>query len=276
MVWDQLRNHNDTFRMTGANVKEWMRSNLALTGDNPVTRARSLPALDSPELRWVMPPMEWFALNVDGSFRQGHEVVCAGGLICSSIGEFIQVGVLGLSCRVDECAPGANTCTKVGPNRVVLECDAAEVIMVEANVKGGVCVRRLVDMAVAQLPARSPPALDSPELRWVMPPMGWFALNVDGSFRQGHEVVCAGGLIRSSIGEFIQGFILKQLGFSAFYAELMSVLQGLTLARRLDLNRVVLECDAAEDVKVLKADNLQANEWMVTLRKCRNLITLPD
>lgn len=42
-------------------------------------------------------------------------------------------------------------------------------------------------------------------LRWIKPPLGYFKLNVDGS-RDGNGVIGAGGVIRDSSGNWIQGF----------------------------------------------------------------------
>lgn len=73
-------------------------------------------------------------------------------------------------------------------------------------------------------------------------PLGWFKLNVDGSFIESTNAIGFGGLIRSNTGEWVAGF--SSYDGDTFLAELMAIKHGLLLAWSLDIRNVICESNS--------------------------------
>jgi ribonuclease HI len=84
------------------------------------------------------------------------------------------------------------------------------------------------------------------QIGWTPPSQGWVCLNIDGACRDG--AIGCGGVIRGSFGEWIHGFS-KFIGRGdAYIAELWGVLEGISLARRMNFSKVEVRIDSLEVV----------------------------
>lgn len=82
---------------------------------------------------------------------------------------------------------------------------------------------------------------DGWKLVWHKPPEGWANVNTDGSFKSFAGSFSCGGLIRSDSSVFIKGFWSKINPCNALWTELCGFLQGIKLAKSLDLKQVTFE-----------------------------------
>ncbi|KAL4370604.1 hypothetical protein AHAS_Ahas06G0082400 [Arachis hypogaea] len=87
------------------------------------------------------------------------------------------------------------------------------------------------------------------QVGWKPPPKGWLKLNVDGASVANAGKAGCGSLLRDENGKWIAGFTHTIGNCSAFIAELWGVVQGLNLARRLGMKKIMVECDSEGVVK---------------------------
>ena len=87
---------------------------------------------------------------------------------------------------------------------------------------------------------------------WSPPLPGVFKINVDGSSSDLEDSSCIGVIIRDCKGKTVAAFCKPlQSHFSAKLAEVFAVEQGISLARELQLCRVILESDALSVINAI-------------------------
>ncbi|WMV57498.1 hypothetical protein MTR67_050883 [Solanum verrucosum] len=79
---------------------------------------------------------------------------------------------------------------------------------------------------------------------WHRPPEGVLKLNIDGSFEQNTTNGGIGGVIRDHFGKWIAGFTCKIKAHNAHHEEILALLHGLNLAKRLNLAHLQVETDS--------------------------------
>ncbi|KAL4273826.1 hypothetical protein GQ457_13G020550 [Hibiscus cannabinus] len=93
-------------------------------------------------------------------------------------------------------------------------------------------------------------------LQWTPPATGWVSLNADASLSLTSGIGTVGGVFRNSAGNWICGYH-KCVGFvSILQAELWSVLVGLQVARSFGFDRLIVQSDSSQAIKLL-TDPLQ-------------------
>ncbi|KAF7830028.1 hypothetical protein G2W53_012361 [Senna tora] len=120
--------------------------------------------------------------------------------------------------------------------------------------------------------------LDRPEPSWAPPGIGWYKINVDGSFKDESNDITCGGVIRDHEGKWIGGFMKKLGKGNILLAEICGILEGLQVAWHKNLKRIVIESDCLEAVSCVSAcldmkhplyhilykiKSLLANDWEV-------------
>jgi ribonuclease HI len=104
-----------------------------------------------------------------------------------------------------------------------------------------------------------PSQLNRPRVveHWLSPPEGWIKLNTDGSFRQESGIGGGGAVLRDHHGRFIAGSCHFFPACSdPERAELLACRQGLRLAMERGEQRVILEVDSTNVVRLLKSEEL--------------------
>uniref|UniRef100_A0A2C9V942 Uncharacterized protein n=1 Tax=Manihot esculenta TaxID=3983 RepID=A0A2C9V942_MANES len=92
-------------------------------------------------------------------------------------------------------------------------------------------------------------------VKWNLPPVNWIKLNTDGAWDSTTGIGKAGGVIRNSEGAWLAGYN-RLVGVSSIHnAELWAIFDGLTLAWNMNFRRLVVDCDNARLVKLLKTVN---------------------
>ena len=87
---------------------------------------------------------------------------------------------------------------------------------------------------------------------WSPPPPGVLKINVDGSSSDLEDSSCIGVIIRDYKGKTVAAFCKPlQSHFPTELAEVFAVEQGISLARELQLSRVMLESDALSVINVI-------------------------
>ncbi|WMV59346.1 hypothetical protein MTR67_052731 [Solanum verrucosum] len=89
---------------------------------------------------------------------------------------------------------------------------------------------------------------------WHRPPEGTIKLNVDGSFKQNTTNGGTGGILRDHLGNWIAGFSCKVKEVNAHHAEILALLHGLSLAKRLNINRFHMETDSQVLINNIKSN----------------------
>nr|XP_023916422.1 uncharacterized protein LOC112028020 [Quercus suber] len=109
------------------------------------------------------------------------------------------------------------------------------------------------------------------QVLWTKPPQDWVKLNTDSSALGNPRKAGCGGLIRNHQGEWIRGFARGLGNTSSFVAELWALRDGLTMAKELGVNNLLVEMDALSVVLLL--NNNTVNMVMEPLlTDCRNLL----
>uniref|UniRef100_A0A2N9EFE1 Reverse transcriptase domain-containing protein n=1 Tax=Fagus sylvatica TaxID=28930 RepID=A0A2N9EFE1_FAGSY len=90
---------------------------------------------------------------------------------------------------------------------------------------------------------------------WKPPPSGFLKLNTDGSALGNPGLASVGGLIRDSNGNWVRGFSRFIGTTNSFAAELWGLRDGLELARKLDIAKLIVEVDAKAVVDIILSEN---------------------
>ncbi|KAF5475514.1 hypothetical protein F2P56_007314, partial [Juglans regia] len=101
-----------------------------------------------------------------------------------------------------------------------------------------------VNLVLYQLPCPSTQEKVASTVKWNPPKEGWVKLNIDGCSLGNPGDARAGGIIRSSNGEFISGFSVTLGHHSNNFAEVMGLLHGLQNIDRLGFTNVEIELDS--------------------------------
>lgn len=110
-------------------------------------------------------------------------------------------------------------------------------------------------------------------LRWIPPPMGWIALNVDGCLKQNHTKARGGGILRTEPGKWVLGFTGNIGSCTVEEAELWAVCDGLEITWKLRFSKVRLEVDSQIVVKLIKFEEVAYLRILNLLDKCHNLLS---
>lgn len=87
---------------------------------------------------------------------------------------------------------------------------------------------------------------------WNPPAEGWVKCNVDGSSRSNSISTSCGGLIRDEKGQWMVGFSLNMGSADSLSSKLKGISAGLELTWRKRFQRVTMETDSREAVKLVK------------------------
>ena len=114
-------------------------------------------------------------------------------------------------------------------------------------------------------------------MKWNKPPTGWVKLNTDGTMYGNPVKVGGGGILRSSSGDWIGGFVRKMGSTSSTVAELWALKDGLTMAKQMGIENICIKMDAEFIVQLVSRPSMVNLMLKPLLSKCRNLIqTFPN
>ena len=110
------------------------------------------------------------------------------------------------------------------------------------------------------------------QVKWLLPPSGWAKLNTDGSSFGNPGPAGGGGVIRDSLGTWIQGFS-RSIGFAtSVQTELRALLDGLLMAIELDIQYLEIEMDSLVAIDLI-LDNKSTNVFLSSMvHDCRSLM----
>jgi ribonuclease HI len=139
--------------------------------------------------------------------------------------------------------------------------------------------QRLSSLAI-ELKFSLPQKVDKPPkettlISWKPPPLGFLKLNTDGSALGNPGPANAGGLICDTNGMWIRGFSRYIGTTNSFAAELWGLRDGLELARKLDISKLIVEVDAKAVVDIILTDNtliLDSHPYSALIHDCRYMI----
>nr|POE57440.1 putative ribonuclease h protein [Quercus suber] len=107
--------------------------------------------------------------------------------------------------------------------------------------------------------------------------MGWVKLNTDGTMHRNPSKVGGGGVLRSSSGDWIGGFVRKMGNTSSTVAELWALKDGLTMAKQMGFENICIEMDAEFIVQLVSTPSMINLMLEPLLSECRDLIqTFPS
>ena len=115
------------------------------------------------------------------------------------------------------------------------------------------------------------------QVKWTKPPTGWVKLNTDGTMYGNPVKVGGGGVLRSSSGDWICGFVRRMGSTSSTVAELWALKDVLTMAKRIGIENICIEMDAKLIVQLVSRLAMVNLMLEPLLSDCRNLIqTFPS
>ncbi|KAF1879844.1 hypothetical protein Lal_00037347 [Lupinus albus] len=92
------------------------------------------------------------------------------------------------------------------------------------------------------------------EIIWCHPEVG--KVNFDGSCVRSSKVMGGGGAIRDHAGQYLSGFSANFGVESPIIAELLPMVQGLTLTWNMGFKKVIMKSDCLEEVQLI-SDGVQ-------------------
>ena len=113
-------------------------------------------------------------------------------------------------------------------------------------------------------------------VRWLHPPMEFYALNTDGAAKGSPSQAGGGVIIRDHRGGLVSAMAMNIGVCHAFKAEVMALLKGLELARELKISKLQIQLDNLACVQMLQARDSGRNECTHLLRQCIQIIQCDD
>lgn len=104
----------------------------------------------------------------------------------------------------------------------------------------------LKSLGVPGHPCKAPKVL---EVYWLPPPPGWIKLNTDGLSNS--TTAATGGVFRNSRGLVLGCFCMSIGQHTAFYAEMLALIQGLTMAKKKGWTKLWIELDSSSVIQCL-------------------------
>lgn len=111
-----------------------------------------------------------------------------------------------------------------------------------------------IDLYFALPPKHDTTSKTTMHIGWTPPPHGFFKLNTDGSVRNNPGDACAGGIIQDSHGRWISSCTRKIGRTHSMAVELWGLHDGLTLARNLNIRKLLVEVNASVIANFFSAD----------------------
>jgi ribonuclease HI len=122
---------------------------------------------------------------------------------------------------------------------------------------------------------QTPKAAEVTEMRWEKPPLGWVKCNTDGAFHEQQGQGATGAVLRNDSGGFLRGGAKwYNHCLDALSMEALACRDGLTLALQAGFQKVWLETDCQEVVKLWQAGVNQRSSVVSIIREIRELSTL--
>ncbi|EEF50715.1 nucleic acid binding protein, putative [Ricinus communis] len=110
-------------------------------------------------------------------------------------------------------------------------------------------------------------------ISWEPPTTGCMKLNTDGAKRGEDGPAAAGGLIRDSRGRWIRGFkCYMGLGSTSVKAELLGLIEGLKLARKIGCEKLIVETDNEGVVQMIKIKTNRQNDNYILASEIQQLL----
>ncbi|KAK8580524.1 hypothetical protein V6N13_143605 [Hibiscus sabdariffa] len=101
--------------------------------------------------------------------------------------------------------------------------------------------------------------------------MHWFKLNSDDARHKINGLASCGGIIRDSMGQWVHSFTKFIDICSVDEAELWRLFVGLTCARNIGLNQVIVECDSMEALRLVQ-QRISCSGWKLILAHIEELL----
>ena len=133
------------------------------------------------------------------------------------------------------------------------------------------CIQNSAEFFVVGAKEKVPVSRTIILVTWRKPPEGRAKLNIDGSALGNLGVASGGGLICDHNGDWIARFSRALGSTNSIIAKLLALRDGLTLAKELCLNSLIVEMDALSVVQLMSNNTI--NMLMEPLlSNCRNLL----
>jgi ribonuclease HI len=109
-------------------------------------------------------------------------------------------------------------------------------------------------------------------IKWVVPPVGWYKLNTNGSSVGNPGLAGGGGVIRNHVGDWVGGFS-RAIGITtSVQAELRALKDGLNLAIDLGILNLEIEMDSLVAVELVNSITTPNAFLSTIVTDCRSLM----
>jgi ribonuclease HI len=112
----------------------------------------------------------------------------------------------------------------------------------------------------------------STPIKWVVPPLGWFKLNTDGSSLGNPGLAGGGGVIRNHVGDWVGGFSRAFGITTSVQAELRALKDGLNLAIDLGILNLEIEMDSLVAVELVNSITTPNPFLSTIVTDCKSLM----
>ena len=118
---------------------------------------------------------------------------------------------------------------------------------------------RVAEVAYLGITEKQSPGRIRIQVKWLLPPLNWFKLNLDGSSMGNSGLAGGGGIIRDSFGRWVKGYV-RAIGATASVAtELWALRDRIRLCISLNLLAVEVKLDAKVVADLMRSNNSRAN-----------------
>lgn len=110
-----------------------------------------------------------------------------------------------------------------------------------------------------------PKAPQITDVYWLPPPPGWIKINTDGLSHKDPLVAAAGGVFRDGLGTVLGAFCCSIGPHTAFYEEMMALIQGIQIAQSKGWTKILLEIDSLAVLTCLLNHNFKP-PWPIAVQ----------
>lgn len=109
-------------------------------------------------------------------------------------------------------------------------------------------------------------------INWKAPTMSWFALNTDSAVKGNPRTACGGGIIRDCQGKMYYVFSVNFGICSAFRAEMKAIEIGIDLAKKMGIQKLMIQMDNKYGIFALQSSEPYGRECIHIVQQCQILI----
>ncbi|XP_070013472.1 uncharacterized protein [Nicotiana sylvestris] len=114
------------------------------------------------------------------------------------------------------------------------------------------------------------------EISWNKPTNGMIKLNCDGDFSSNNRISGLGGVFRNNKEDWLVGYHKSSQAISPIHAELLALLEGLKIAKKMNFLNMEIETDCTDVFKLIYEDSTNYSNIVSECRWLMHQLKIPQ